>query len=68
MRGKPSVSQCDQGHASYCALMSDENNIHLYLQTAYISCNIVYSDSKVAAMLVMVYEHQLASSSMSQLG
>lgn len=66
MRGKPSVSQCDQGHASYCALMSDENNIHLYLQTAYISCNIVYSDSQVAVMLVMVYEHQLASSSMSQ--
>jgi len=38
------------------------------LQTAYIyiSCNTVYSDSQVAVMLVMVYEHQLASSSMSQ--
>ena len=67
MRGKPSVSQCDQGHASYCALTSDENKIHLlFADSIYISCNTVYSDSQVAVMLVMVYEHQLASSSMSQ--
>ena len=54
MRGKPSVSQCDQGHASYCALMSDENNIHLWFaDSIFISCYIVYSDSQHICSIIL---------------